>query len=867
MYLSASLTRAFEEGYSGNGTVGSSGNSNSTINSSGHSSSFSVVAGIAAAAVSAVSGGGSGDGGDGGGGLQDPESSPYGGLMPLVNFHLNHSFAEASVLTGTGPAASTSSNTLFLVLVSVTLVGLILTTIIGNVFVISAIILERALRTVGNYLVLSLAVTDLLVACLVMPIGALYEVTQEWNLGTRLCEMWTFVDVLCCTASIFHLLAIACDRFWAVTTVDYIHRRKAKHVCLGILLIWLFSGVISLGPMLGWKDADFEERIIHQKLCLVSQAMSYQVFATVFSFYAPSALLCFLYYRIFKVAQSRLLLKKQRYKYRIRRRPSFYRPRKSMESEIICRQELPSACLTTSSISGHRASFNPADDYFSSSAIPGTSSSGVYSSASTTGTDFTTATMLSETSPNSLSPLAIVINGGGGGGADGAGAEGGKGVGNNGVGNGEYAAISQATLQGKRLSIAQFLAFQQQKQSDMCEQYVRCASSSSTTASDQSAKESATTESTTTNNNRRMSDFQRRSSLHHFTHHNHNHHHHHHHHQHQHPRRDSFIVNLPECPTSNIVVYVDDFASYDGETVADACSSGKEFTEEEYEEELDEEMEEEDEEEDDEEEEEGDTNVGVTIDFPTVFPIERLQEEDEEEEEEETGKVPTAVIAPNESRSRKSSSATAPAETQAEKMINCPSLSPSPSANGVTVNGKGGAQVVVSLSPVKSTTTASPPSLVITTATPNTFNHRRTSSTRRSVKHHSPSGQRGVSKTADSNKSMKKKKKLQFRSKITRYDSNESKQESKAAKTLTIITGIFLICWLPFFTCVLYMSFCKDCVINKYVFDFLLWLGWSNSAFNPLLYTIFSPDFKNAFKRLYSKLFGQKKKLKRRTTK
>ena len=52
----------------------------------------------------------------------------------------------------------------------------------------------------GNYLVLSLAVTDLLVACLVMPIGALYEVTQEWNLGTRLCEMWTFVDVLCCTA-------------------------------------------------------------------------------------------------------------------------------------------------------------------------------------------------------------------------------------------------------------------------------------------------------------------------------------------------------------------------------------------------------------------------------------------------------------------------------------------------------------------------------------------------------------------------------------------------------------------------------------------------------------------------------------------
>lgn len=97
--------------------------------------------------------------------------------------------------------------------------------------------------------------------------------------------------------SIFHLLAIACDRFWAVTTIDYIHRRKGKHVCMGICFIWIFSATISLGPMLGWKDDDFENRIIHQKLCLVSQALSYQVFATIFSFYAPCILILLLYYR------------------------------------------------------------------------------------------------------------------------------------------------------------------------------------------------------------------------------------------------------------------------------------------------------------------------------------------------------------------------------------------------------------------------------------------------------------------------------------------------------------------------------------------------------------------------------------------
>lgn len=49
----------------------------------------------------------------------------------------------------------------------------------GNVFVIAAILLERNLQNVANYLILSLAVADLLVAVLVMPLGAVYEVSNS----------------------------------------------------------------------------------------------------------------------------------------------------------------------------------------------------------------------------------------------------------------------------------------------------------------------------------------------------------------------------------------------------------------------------------------------------------------------------------------------------------------------------------------------------------------------------------------------------------------------------------------------------------------------------------------------------------------
>uniref|UniRef100_A0A1A9W839 G-protein coupled receptors family 1 profile domain-containing protein n=1 Tax=Glossina brevipalpis TaxID=37001 RepID=A0A1A9W839_9MUSC len=95
---------------------------------------------------------------------------------------------------------------------SVILGLMILITIIGNVFVIAAIILERNLQNVANYLVASLAVADLFVACLVMPLGAVYEISQGWILGPELCDIWTSCDVLCCTASILHLVAIAVDR-------------------------------------------------------------------------------------------------------------------------------------------------------------------------------------------------------------------------------------------------------------------------------------------------------------------------------------------------------------------------------------------------------------------------------------------------------------------------------------------------------------------------------------------------------------------------------------------------------------------------------------------------------------------------------
>nr|WHI92775.1 5-HT receptor 1 [Scylla paramamosain] len=220
---------------------------------------------------------------------------------------LNESSLNATqLLAGNDTLEGPLVDTAAMVVTSVILGVMILTTVIGNVFVIAAILLERNLQQVANFLIVSLAVADLMVACLVMPLGAVYEISKEWILGPELCDMWTSSDVLCCTASILHLVAIALDRYWAVTQVDYIHSRNGTRIGLMILMVWLTAVVVSIAPLFGWRDPDFLVRVNEHKKCLVSQDLAYQVFATMATFYVPLTAILILYWKIFQAARKRI---------------------------------------------------------------------------------------------------------------------------------------------------------------------------------------------------------------------------------------------------------------------------------------------------------------------------------------------------------------------------------------------------------------------------------------------------------------------------------------------------------------------------------------------------------------------------------
>lgn len=85
--------------------------------------------------------------------------------------------------------------------------------IFGNVLVCLAVYTDRNLRKIGNLFVVSLAIADLFVACVVMTFALVNDLLGYWPFGSDYCDIWIAFDVMCSTASIVNLCAISLDRY------------------------------------------------------------------------------------------------------------------------------------------------------------------------------------------------------------------------------------------------------------------------------------------------------------------------------------------------------------------------------------------------------------------------------------------------------------------------------------------------------------------------------------------------------------------------------------------------------------------------------------------------------------------------------
>lgn len=178
--------------------------------------------------------------------------------------------------------------------------GVLITTltILGNVLVIVAVISEKRLRKVGNIFIINLAISDCLVGAVVSPLAIIYDITGQWVLGEKLCDIWVSLDVICCTASILNLCAIAFDRFKAIVEpMKYSRKRTFTRALVVVTLVWIYSVLIALPRHLGWRNRD--EFHLPGGQCIISREIGYTFYSTFGAFFVPLMFMLYFYYQIY----------------------------------------------------------------------------------------------------------------------------------------------------------------------------------------------------------------------------------------------------------------------------------------------------------------------------------------------------------------------------------------------------------------------------------------------------------------------------------------------------------------------------------------------------------------------------------------
>ncbi|KAJ7997689.1 hypothetical protein DPEC_G00214740 [Dallia pectoralis] len=174
---------------------------------------------------------------------------------------------------------------------------LIVVIICGNLLVCLSIYRENALKTTTNYFIVSLAVADLMLAVLVLPLFIYVEFQGGvWSLNVHICDGLMTMDVLLCTASIFNLCAISIDRFIAVSIPLNYNRKHVDQRQMFLLSgTWILAVAVASPVIFGIQNVPQRD----PNECKLEDD-NYVVYSSVCSFFLPCPIMLLLYCGMFR---------------------------------------------------------------------------------------------------------------------------------------------------------------------------------------------------------------------------------------------------------------------------------------------------------------------------------------------------------------------------------------------------------------------------------------------------------------------------------------------------------------------------------------------------------------------------------------
>ncbi|XP_060761635.1 trace amine-associated receptor 13c-like [Neoarius graeffei] len=184
----------------------------------------------------------------------------------------------------------------------------IIITILGNSVVIISIAHFKQLHTPTNILVMSLALTDLILGVIVMPFSLIRSVDGCWYFGQEFCFVHSNVDMYLTTVSVFHLICIAIDRYEAVCyPLQYPTRVTIPVAWLMVAISWIAAAVYSFGLLVSKANVEHLDEYIASTYCLgyctIMFNALWSVLDTCICFMLPCSVMIFLYAKIFLISK------------------------------------------------------------------------------------------------------------------------------------------------------------------------------------------------------------------------------------------------------------------------------------------------------------------------------------------------------------------------------------------------------------------------------------------------------------------------------------------------------------------------------------------------------------------------------------
>lgn len=126
--------------------------------------------------------------------------------------------------------------------------------ILANSIVIVNFFRDPKLRTVQNYYIVSLAVSDWMMGAFVLPLGLYNFLYDGWPIRSRLlCRFWIFMDFTNSLQSSLSVALITYDRYMMVCNpIFYRSRETPRRASLRIIMTWTFSVILYGGVTFLW---------------------------------------------------------------------------------------------------------------------------------------------------------------------------------------------------------------------------------------------------------------------------------------------------------------------------------------------------------------------------------------------------------------------------------------------------------------------------------------------------------------------------------------------------------------------------------------------------------------------------------------